>query len=66
MTLSGAADVFRIKYIYREDPEKQKCIERALNDYRNGIYPQETDRQTIELIHGLSVEKYRSLLLWDD
>ena len=55
----------RIKYSYREDSEKMKRIERALHDYRNGIYPKETDPQTLELVHRISAEKYRSLLLWD-
>ena len=58
-------EAIRKKYIYREDAEKLRCIERALNDCRSGIYPEETDPQILDLLHRLSAENYRSLLRWD-
>ena len=58
-------EAVRIKYFYRDDSERMKWIERALDDCRNGIYPEQTDPQTLNLIRRLSAENYRSLLRWD-
>ena len=58
-------EAVRIKYVYWEDSEKLNWIERALNDCRSGIYPEETDPQILDLLHRLSAENYRSLLRWD-
>ena len=58
-------EAVRIKYVYWEDSEKLNWIERALNDCRSGIYPEETDPQILDLLHRLSAENYRSLLQWD-
>lgn len=63
--LVNEMEAVRIKYLYREDAEKMKCMERALNDCRNGVYPEKTDPETVELIRRLTAENYRSLLRWD-
>ena len=55
----------RKKFLERNDSEKRHYIECALNDYRNGIYPGETDRKAVELLRHLSAENYRSLLEFD-
>ena len=63
--LEKEIEAARKKYFYREDSEKMKCMERALNDCRNGVYPEKTDPETVDLIRRLTAENYRSLLRWD-
>lgn len=63
--LINEMSVAREKYCYQEDLERMRCMERALNDCRNGVYPEKTDPEIVELIRRLTAENYRSLLRWD-